>query len=180
MIFLIALVRHGQTEENFLGKIQGQSNHLLNDTGRRQCQRLKDKIREKHFDYCFTSPLIRCFETAMILIGDKVEIISDSRIVERNMGELEGKEYSLYNKFEYWDYDLNKSDLGVEPIQDVFRRCEDFLNYIMTKYPNKDILIVTHGAPYRALRYLLRKKKLKGKMMDQSIENCQYEEFENL
>ena len=42
----ITLVRHGQTEGNYLGNIQGRNNELLNDTGRRQCQRLRDKIKE--------------------------------------------------------------------------------------------------------------------------------------
>ena len=34
----ITLVRHGQTEENCKGIIQGRSTNLLNDTGRRQCK----------------------------------------------------------------------------------------------------------------------------------------------
>ena len=48
----ITLVRHGQTEENYLGNIQGQSNEMLNDTGRRQCQRLREKIKDMEFNYC--------------------------------------------------------------------------------------------------------------------------------
>ena len=174
----IGLVRHGQTEENFLQKIQGRENHLLNDTGRRQCLRLKNILKDKHYDYCYMSPLIRCVETAMILVGDRVETIPDKRLVERDMGELEGRPREEYNAYLFWDYDLNKSDFGVEPLQDVFKRCEEFFNYILEKHPNQDILIVTHGAPYRALRYLIKKHPLKGKMLDGFIDNCQYEEFE--
>ena len=40
------------------------------------------------------------------------------------------------------------------------------------------ILIVTHGSPYRALRYLIRKEELKGHLLDGVIDNCQCEEFE--
>ena len=174
----IALVRHGQTEENFLRKIQGQRNELMNDTGRRQCQRLKIKLKDNHYDYCYMSPLVRCVETAMILIGDRVEMIPDKRLVERNMGELEGKSVDEYNAFRFWDYDLNWSKFGVESVQDIFSRCEEFLNYIIEKHKDKDILIVTHGAPFRALRYLLKKEELKGSLLDGYIDNCQYEEFE--
>lgn len=174
----IALVRHGQTEENFLQKIQGRSNPLLNDTGRRQCERLKFQIKDKHYDFCYMSPLIRCVETAIILVGDRVETIPDSRLVERDMGELEGRPREEYNAYQFWDYDLNRRDFGVEPIQDVFKRCEEFLKYIKEKHSDQTILIVTHGAPYRALRYLIKKHPLKGKMLDGFIDNCQYEEFD--
>ena len=124
------------------------------------------------------SPLIRCVETAMILIGDRVETIPDKRLVERDMGELEGRNRQEYNAYQFWDYDLNRSDFGIEPIQHVFQRCEEFLSYIKEKHPDKDILIVTHGAPYRALRYLIKNHPLKGKLLDGFIDNCQYEEFE--
>ena len=41
----IVLVRHGQTEENLEGNICGLNNEMMNDTGRRQCQRLKEKLK---------------------------------------------------------------------------------------------------------------------------------------
>lgn len=94
---VITLVRHGQTEENFLHKIQGRSNNLMNDTGRRECQRLKMKIKDKKYDYCYMSPLVRAVETAMILIGDRVEMIPDKRLIERDMGELEGRPDQEFN-----------------------------------------------------------------------------------
>ncbi len=174
----IALVRHGQTEENFLHKIQGRSNHKLNEAGIRQCLRLKAKLKEKHFDYCYMSPMARCVETAIIIIGDRVETIPDERLIERNMGELEGRDFKEYNAYQFWDYDLNRSDRGVEPLQDIFKRCDEFLKDIKKKHPKGDILVVTHSAPYRALRYLIKKHPLKGKMLDQYIDNCQYEEYE--
>ena len=68
------------------------------------------------------SPLVRCVETAFILVGDRVEMIRDDRLIEREMGELEGRPREEYNVYRYWDYDLNTSDRGVEPIQDVFKR----------------------------------------------------------
>ena len=85
----------------------------------------------------------------------------------------------MYDDIGFWNYDLNKSDLGVEPIHDLFSRCSDFLNYIKEKYPNdSSILIVTHSAVYRALRHLILNHKLEGNMYDSKIHNCQYEEFE--
>ena len=93
----ITLVRHGETDFNKEGKIQGLSNNLLNDTGRRQCRDLRMRLSDKHFDYCYMSPLVRTVETAMILIGDRVEMIPDKRLIERDMGELEGKSRDEYD-----------------------------------------------------------------------------------
>ena len=174
----ITLVRHGQTDDNLNGIMQGRRNVLMNDTGRRQCQMLRLKLDNMHFDYCYTSPLTRTVETAMILVGDKVEMIPDQRILERDMGELDGKPREMYNAYKYWDYDLNKSDRGVEPVKEIFKRCEEFLNYLKEKYTDESILIVTHQAPYRALRCLLTNKKLKGSLIDGMIKNCACETFE--
>lgn len=174
---VITLVRHGQTEENFLHKIQGRSNNLMNDTGRRECQRLKMKIKDKKYDYCYMSPLVRAVETAMILIGDRVEMIPDKRLIERDMGELEGRPDQEFNAYKFWDYDLNRNDYGVEAIQDVFDRCLDFLDYILKKHDGKDILIVTHDTTYRVLKHLLLGHELKGNLLVDGVENCAFEEF---
>lgn len=174
----ITLVRHGQTESNYLNILQGQVNNLLNDTGRRQCKNLAEGIRDIHYDYCYMSPLVRCVETAMILIGDRVPMIPDKRLIERQLGELEGRPREEYNAYKFWDYNLNRSDYGVEPIQDVFKRCKDFLEYIVNKHSDKNILIVTHGAPYRALRHLILGHDLNGNLLDDEISNCMLEEFE--
>lgn len=174
----ITLVRHAETEQNFLKKIQGRENHILNDTGRRQVLRLKMKLKDKKYDVCFVSPLTRCMETALVSVGDRVLMITDERLIEREMGEFEGRPSEEYNLYKYWDYDLNKDDFGVEPVKDLFDRCRDFLNYIKKDYSDKNIIIVTHSAPYRALRHLLLNHKISGKMLDGKIDNCQVEEFE--
>ena len=174
---VITLVRNGQTEENFLRKIEGRKNNLMNDTGRRQCQRLKMKLKDKHFDYCYMSPLVKTVETAMILIGDRVETVPDNRLIERSMGDLEGRPCQEYNTYKFWDYDLNRKDYGVEAIQDIFLRCQDFLDYILKKHKGKNIMIVTHEEPYRTLRYLLLNHKLGGNLLDGPIDNCSCEEF---
>lgn len=173
----ITLVRHGQTEENYSGKIQGMLNSCLSDTGRRQCQKLRQKLGQFSFDVCYMSPLLRTVETAMILIGDRVEMVPDKRIIERDMGELEGKDRSYYDVYKYWNYEINCGDLGIEKVQDIFIRCQDFLEYIIKKHAGGHVLVVTHGAPFRALRHLLLQHPLKGSLLDAMIDNCYYQEF---
>lgn len=174
----IALVRHAETEWNYENKLQGQQNMELNDTGIRQAKKLKQKISDLNYDYCYISPLIRTVQTAIILIGDRVETIPDKRLVERNLGELEGKSRDLYDAKKYWDYNLNSNDLGVEPVQDIFKRCEDFLEYIKNKYDDDtSILIVSHGAPVRALHHILSKTDRNSNLLEIGIPNCFYKEY---
>lgn len=173
----IAIVRHGMTEENYLRKIQGRYNSLLNDSGRRACMRLKEQIKDKEFDYCYMSPLIRCVETAIILVGDRVETIPDKRLIERDMGEFERKEIDSYDRAKYWNYSLNCSEQNVEPVQDIFKRCSDFLDYIKEKHKGQSILIVTHSAPARVIHHLLLNSDKNSNLLDVDIKNCYYEEF---
>ena len=106
-------------------------------------------------------------------------MIRDDRLIERDLGELEGKKRDLYDKDKYWNYEINSNDLGVESVQSIISRCDDFLNYIKNKY-DKDttILVVTHSAPYRALKLLLNKTPLTGNLYGCNIHNTDYEEFE--
>ncbi len=174
----ITLVRHGQTDFNSDGIMQGLSNNSLNDTGRRQCRKLKNDLMNQHFDICYMSPLIRTVETAIILIGERVETVPDKRIIERTLGELEGKPRELYDPKKFWDYNLNSGDLGVEKLQDVFSRCRDFLTYVINKNPGKDVLIVSHGAPIRAMHHILNKTDLNGNLVNFKIDNCFCETIE--
>lgn len=61
MAMLIGLVRHGLTDWNAEGKIQGQSDIPLNDEGRRQAEMLGDRLLQEPYrwDYCITSSLSR-------------------------------------------------------------------------------------------------------------------------
>ena len=174
----ITLVRHGQTESNYNGICQGSTNILLNDTGRRQCQKLREKIKDNHYDVCYMSPLVRAVETAMILIGDKVKMIPDKRLVDRDLGELEGKERSLYDSDKYWDYNLNCDELGVEPVQNIFKRCREFLDYVLEKHKGESILIVAHAAIVRAIRHILLETDLSSNLLLDDIGNCYCEEIE--
>lgn len=174
----ITLVRHGMTESNFLEICQGRVNSELNESGIRQCQKLKKKLKDEHFDFCYMSPLLRAVQTAMILVGDRVETFPDSRITERNLGEFENMPRKFYDADKYWDYELNCSDRGVEPIQDVFKRCSDFLEYVKEKNKDQHILVVSHGSPIRALRHLILNHKIEGNLMDDYIDNLYCETFD--
>lgn len=93
---MIYLRTHLQTEDDYEKKRSYQKNVSLNDTGRREGKRLHDKWKDFSFDYCFTSPLIRDVESAMILVGEKVIIDRDDRLIEGKEGENVEKRLSSF------------------------------------------------------------------------------------
>lgn len=98
------LIRHGQTDWNAEGRIQGQTNSQLTDLGKRQAQKLAERIEHESFDAIYSSDSDRARDTART-VYPKENIIFDKRLRERHFGTFEGKvraeftteELELYN-----------------------------------------------------------------------------------
>ena len=141
---------------------------------------LLEYLKDVDFSICYMSPMLRTVETAFILVGDRVETVPDTRLLERDMGELSGQSREKYDAVTYWDYDLNCSSLGVEPVQDVFKRCQEFLDYVIKKHSGEHILIVSHGAVIRACHHLLHHHNLHKNLLNVNISNLYCETIEIL
>ncbi len=176
----IYLVRHAETDANQNKIMQGRSQNLqINEKGVRQAKELKEKLKNVPFTICYTSPLLRAWSTAIILVGDRVEIQEDQRLIERDLGNLENQSRDLYDQKKYWDYELNSHEENVETIQSIFARCSSFLDDIQKNYQENDtILIVSHGAVTRCLHHLLKGTNRKKNLLGFPVENCFCQEYE--
>jgi broad specificity phosphatase PhoE len=93
----------------------------------------------------FVSPLPRCIQTADILAqqglfsSDKIHI--DKRLIEQRAGDLEGKP-----QFATWEPSFAKKYNAESPEQ-VKNRVQDFYSDILRRYPQGNILVVTHALP---------------------------------
>lgn len=150
------LVRHGKTSWNDKHLIQGRQNIPLNNLGYKQVEILSRKRIFKDIDICFSSPLLRARETARILVRDRLDIIIDDRLIEREFGMYEGKSLDLKKHFDIWnDISKNIDTYGIEPVVECIERAKSFIDMISRLYDNKKILIVSHGAIMRALHYVI-------------------------
>ncbi len=149
------IVRHGKTDWNVQGLLQGSADIELNETGISEAKELKKKIDLDKIDLCICSPLKRAKQTAEILVGDQVEIIYDDLLFERGFGDYEGKKIIFDLIAPQWDYKLNDSSHNIESIQDCLARAKKFLDKIKKEYPNKNILIVSHGSFIKTLHFNL-------------------------
>lgn len=146
-------MRHGQTDWNINHKVQGITDIPLNEEGIRQAMSAYEKIKNIHFDYVYCSPLTRTRQTASLVTANKYPIIVDPLLIERDFGKLEGVDFHIYDMGDFWQRPLNESFDGEETVEHMLIRASKFIN----KIPNdsKNVLIVTHGAFYRALRAVL-------------------------
>ena len=84
-------VRHGQTDWNVRGKLQGKSDIALNETGRLQAVETREKLKQVAMDAIYCSPLMRARETAEIInVLWELPIQCDDRLMERSFGDMEG------------------------------------------------------------------------------------------
>lgn len=86
------IVRHGQTDWNTRLLIQGWTDIPLNSTGREQARKLHAYISGIRFHRIFSSDLLRAYETAQILSGNRPEQIEKTdSLRERCFGDAEGR-----------------------------------------------------------------------------------------
>lgn len=87
----VLVLRHGRTDWNDLGRLQGHTDTPLNAEGLAGAHRAAVALQGRGVRRILTSPLQRASHTAQI-IGDALGITpeSDPRLIERNFGALEG------------------------------------------------------------------------------------------
>ena len=87
----LLVIRHGETEWNIEERFQGHGDSPLTEAGRAQAKALALRLKECHFDTLVSSDLGRTMETAAIITEQTGHNIrTDSRLRERNFGDLEG------------------------------------------------------------------------------------------
>ena len=91
----IYLLRHGQTDWNIQGRLQGHRNIPMNMNGKKQIIEIAERLQGLNFeaDIIISSPLDRAKESAQIVaeqIGYKKTIIYDEDFLERSFGLAEG------------------------------------------------------------------------------------------
>lgn len=87
----LLLVRHGETDWNADGRLQGHTDRPLSDYGRRQAWQLAEELEGEQLDAIYSSDLARARETAEIVgerLGLPVELDPDLR--EKDWGNWEG------------------------------------------------------------------------------------------
>ncbi|MCZ8520519.1 MULTISPECIES: histidine phosphatase family protein [Paenibacillus] len=142
---ILGLIRHGTTEWNLEGRMQGQMDTPLAEVGRMQAELLAKRLQGESWDGILSSDLIRARETAETIARETgIPLLgTDKRLRERAFGELEGT--TLQDRVTRWGEGWREKDLGMEKDEELLARWNAFLLDTEREHPGKRILVVSHG-----------------------------------
>lgn len=156
------LVRHGETEYNRNGMVQGRGiNAPLNEMGRRQAEALAAHYASHEFNAIYSSTLLRALETARAVaaVHKHAPLVSLNDLEEMSWGSYEGLNVTAkmredFNQMreEWRQGNLDFALAGGESARDVQQRAVSALDYIVQKHQGQRVMVVAHG---RFLRILL-------------------------
>jgi probable phosphoglycerate mutase len=156
----LIMVRHGESESNRSRIFAASGEVPLTEVGRGQAQELAERIGSRFRpERVVSSKFKRAFETAEIIAaGLQLPLEVVDGLEERNLGCLKGRPWaerpeasaeaaSFLKSEEQW---LWRPD-GGESYEDVRRRAVAVLLALGERYPQQDVVVVSHGAVMLAL-----------------------------
>ena len=147
---MIAFVRHGQTELNRGGRLQGRIDAPLSALGARQADALARGYASAPVTRVLSSPLQRAHATAAAIAashGLSVEV--DDRLIELDYGEWDGLALTDVPASDWisWRNDVEFAPPGGERLGDVAARVASFCADVLTE---ELVIAVSHVSPIKA------------------------------
>jgi broad specificity phosphatase PhoE len=139
----LLLVRHGETDWNAEGRLQGHTDTPLNELGRRQARTLADEVAGDGIEAVYSSDLARARETAEI-VAERLglAVVLDPDLRERDWGTWEGLTGA----------ERERVELVGEPTEAHRDRMLRALRSIAAGHPGGRVLVVTHGGSMRRVQ----------------------------
>ena len=165
----LLIVRHGETEWNAEGRIQGHTDIGLSENGAQQARSLGQRLADRQIDVAYSSDLKRTSETARLALGDRNVVLNETpRLREYHKGIFEGMTLTeIQTQFpdeypKYLEKDLSYAPEGGETTRDVSTRMASIIQEIKAKHLDETVLVVSHGGALRAAMVSLLGMPLEG------------------
>ena len=171
----ICLIRHGETDWNVLGKLQGRTDTVLNDRGKLQAEQCAEHLKEMNWDVMITSPLLRAKQTAMIM-NEKINVplIEMEAFMERSFGDAEGM--TAQNRMSAYP---NRIYPNQEDAHSLNQRVMTGIQEINQRYGQSKVILVAHGAVINTVLAGLSNGEIgsdKTNLVNGSLSNIYYHE----
>ena len=150
----LILVRHGQSEWNALGRLQGVSDPPLSAAGRAEAQALGPFVAALRPDVTVSSDLRRARETLDLLGLDVPRLASDPRWREADLGDWTGRHPSDLDPDEHAAFLRWRVGRGAPPGGEGWEGTRARVGTAARELAASGAgraLVVTHGGPIRAL-----------------------------
>ncbi len=143
----IYLIRHGETDWNLQGRLQGREDIPLNKTGILQASACGEALKNIRFDSIQTSPLMRAKETARIIASwQQCPVVVNPELIERDYGRLAGLTPQERQHFE-----ASGQSSGMEPWEALAERAFMAVEKTADAFSKDTAAVVSHGAWINAL-----------------------------
>jgi alpha-ribazole phosphatase len=149
--YRISIYRHGATKGNEEGLYIGQTDYPLSDSGREALILKKARYEYPAVGRVYSSPLLRCLQTAEILFPGVGTVIADD-FTEMNFGifeELKAAELTPLESYQKWiKGGIDAKPEGGESGREVLSRCVGGMNAVILNMMKDDIAhasIITHS-----------------------------------
>ncbi|MBI5497474.1 MAG: histidine phosphatase family protein [Deltaproteobacteria bacterium] len=154
----VVVVRHGETDWNVAGRMQGHTDTDLNERGRAQAQALAELLVEEGIGRIIASDLARARQTAQIIAGRLgLAVETDALLRERKFGIFEGLSWEeIAERHPDW-YARYRADHwadipGAEALTALRERSwEALVRHARHARPGAPVLVVTHGGVLRSM-----------------------------
>lgn len=166
MALQIYLIRHGRTEWNDKGLLQGWADSPLTEKGIEGAKRTGQVLAKVPFAACYSSMLKRAQDTAAYIIGNRdIPHFHHQGLNELNFGQWEGKAISdVINDPEYLALRDNPKEYKAighqgESIELFYQRVTHAFWQIVEHHQhqeNENILLVAHGLTLTLLTAVLK------------------------
>lgn len=149
----VLAIRHGETDWNVVGRIQGQLDIPLNATGRWQVERLAAALAGDEIAALYSSDLLRARQTAeAISRACGVPILDEPGLRERGFGAFEGLSYDairarwpdLAERWRRRDPEFGAPD-GGESLTRFCARSVGTADRLAAAHPGRTVVLVAHG-----------------------------------
>ncbi|WP_299093247.1 histidine phosphatase family protein [uncultured Metabacillus sp.] len=171
----ICIIRHGETDWNAIGKLQGRTDIPLNETGVFQAEECAEFLKEFQWDVIVTSPLKRAKQTAEI-IKRKIDVplIEMEEFVEKGFGHAEGLMLEEREAaFPDGNYPNEETNLSITT------RVMEGIQKINETFKDKRVLLVAHGVVITTILASLSNGEIdaaKTRLINACISNIYFQE----
>ena len=170
-------VRHGETDWNREGRIQGASDVPLSALGREQALELATTLGTRPIGALYSSDLRRALETAEPLAAQlDLPVVATAALRERDFGVNEGRvaaEVAAELGTEVGTRWLSPDERhpGGESMREVYERVAAFLDELLEDPPADEIALVASGGPIRIGTAHLAREPIET-IVWRAVENC--------
>ena len=154
----LLLIRHGQSEANYIEVFTGQGNFALTELGRKQAELTGKFLQNEPIDAFYASDLSRAYETAEAAARfHGMTVVKEPGMREIFAGEWESKRFSDLSSLYPAEYGLWMENIGLarptggESVAELQDRVRTTLEKIVAAHPGQTVCIGTHATPIRVM-----------------------------